>query len=72
MLKTYFSRYSGAILDKKSFGKKAEPPPVKTAGGRGRCKRTKGRNLVERLIREKDAALAFAFNKEVTFKNNLA
>jgi transposase len=54
------------------FGEKAEPPPVKTAGGRGRCKRTKGRNLVERLIREKDAVLAFAFNKEVPFTNNLA
>jgi transposase len=54
------------------YGEKAEPPPVKTAGGRGRLKRTKGRNLVERLIREKDAALAFAFNKGVPFTNNLA
>ena len=35
-------------------------------------KRTKGRNLVERLIREQDAVLAFAFNKEVPFTNNLA
>jgi len=45
---------------------------VKTAGRKGRYKRTQGRNLVERLIREKDAVLAFAFNKEVPFTNNLA
>jgi transposase len=54
------------------FGEKAEPPPVKMTEGRGRYKRTKGRNLVERLIREKDGVLAFAFNKEVPFTNNLA
>jgi transposase len=55
-----------------SIGEKAEPPPVSTPGRRGRCKRTKGRNLVERLINKKDAVLAFAFNKEVPFTNNLA
>lgn len=55
-----------------SIGEKAEPPPVSTPGRRGRCKRTKGRNLVERLISKKDAVLAFAFNEEVPFTNNLA
>lgn len=54
------------------IGEKSESPPVKTAGRKGRFKRTKGRNLVERLIREKDAVLAFAFNREVPFTNNLA
>ena len=54
------------------IGEKSEPPPMKTAGRKGRYKRTKGRNLVERLIKEKDAVLAFAFNKEVPFTNNLA
>jgi transposase len=54
------------------IGEKTEPPPVKTTGRKGRYKRTKGRNLVERLIREQDAILAFAFNKEVPFTNNLA
>ena len=54
------------------IGEKEESPPVKTTGRKGRYKRTKGRNLVERLIREKDAVLAFAFNKEVPFTNNLA
>jgi len=54
------------------IGEKAESPPVKTTGRKGRYKRTRGRNLVERLIRERDAILAFAFNKEVPFTNNLA
>jgi len=54
------------------IGEKSEPPPIKVKGKRGRYKRTKGRNLVERLIREQDAVLAFAFNKEVPFTNNLA
>ena len=54
------------------IGEKLEPPPKKTPGKRGRYKRTKGRNLVERLIREQDAVLAFAFNKDVPFTNNLA
>jgi len=53
-------------------GEQAEPLPRKTPGKKGRYKRTKGRNLVERLIREKDAVLAFAFNEEVPFTNNLA
>ena len=55
-----------------TIGEKWEPPPIKTTGKRGRYKRSKGRNLVERLMREQDAVLAFAFNKEVPFTNNLA
>jgi len=55
-----------------NIGEKEEPPPKKTKGKRGRYKRTKGRNLVERLIREQHAVLAFAFNKNVPFTNNLA
>lgn len=53
------------------IGEKKEPPPIKKQC-KGRMKRTKGRNLVERLIREKEAVLAFAFNKKVPFTNNLA
>lgn len=53
-------------------GLMAEPPPIKEPGKRGRYKRTKARNLVERLMREQDAVLAFAFNEEVPFTNNLA
>lgn len=55
-----------------SIGEKTESPPVKVPGRKGRHKRTKGRNLVERLISKKDAVLAFAFNPEVPFTNNLA
>jgi transposase len=54
------------------IGERSEPLPEKPPGKRGRYKRTKGRNLVERLISEKDAVLAFAFNKDVPFTNNLA
>ncbi len=54
------------------MGEKLEPPPIKTPGKKGRYKRTKARNLIERLISEQDAVLAFAFNKKVPFTNNLA
>jgi transposase len=48
-----------------------EPAPEKT-GKRGKLKRTKGRNLLERLQKYKEAVLAFAFNAEVPFTNNQA
>jgi transposase len=50
---------------------KQEPPPEKT-GTRGKLKRTKGRNLMERLQKYKPAVLAFAFHAEVPFTNNQA
>jgi len=51
------------------LGEKTEPPPIRT---KGRKKRTKGRNLVERLIKDQEMILAFAFNKNIPFTNNLA
>ncbi len=50
------------------------PPPDKTnrKGKRGRVKRTKARNLLERLIEFEDDALRFMDNKIVPFTNNLA
>jgi len=54
------------------IGERREPSPVKILKKRGRYKRTKGRNLVERLLKEQEAVLAFAFNKQVPFTNNLA
>jgi transposase len=54
------------------ISEKCEPLPMKKNAEKGRHKRTKGRNLIERLIREQDAVLAFAFNQEVPFTNNLA
>lgn len=54
------------------IAQKSEPPPLKVQGKKGKYKRTKGRNLIERLIKEKEAMLAFAFNQNVPFTNNLA
>lgn len=47
-----------------------EPPPMQ--GKRGKPKKTKGRNLLQRLIKHQDAVLAFAFHQEVPFTNNQA
>jgi transposase len=49
-----------------------EPPPEKIEGKRGKIKKTKARNLLERLIVHKEKVLAFAFNEHVPFTNNLA
>lgn len=48
-----------------------EPLPIKTSG-KGKDKRTKGRNLLERLQKFKPNVLAFAFNEQVPFTNNQA
>jgi len=50
------------------------PPPDKEnrKGKRGRVKRTKARNLMERLIQFEDDVLRFMDNKIVPFTNNLA
>lgn len=52
-------------------GQQEEPLPQKK-GKKGKLKRTKGRNLLERLEKLKDSVLAFAFNAEVPFTNNQA
>jgi transposase len=49
-----------------------EPPPQKSASGRGRPKATKGRNLLGRFKQHQSAVLAFAFHEEVAFTNNQA
>lgn len=54
-----------------SIGQLEEPQPQKT-GKKGKLKRTKGRNLLERLEKYKTEVLAFAFNAHVPFTNNLA
>jgi transposase len=48
-----------------------EPPPTR-GHRRGKATRTKGRNLLERLITYKQAVLAFALYDEVPFTNNQA
>ncbi len=52
-----------------------ELPPIvffKANGQTGRSRRSKGRNLLDRLIRHQDAVLAFAFEPGVPFTNNQA
>ncbi|MBX2890546.1 MAG: IS66 family transposase [Saprospiraceae bacterium] len=56
---------------------KEEPPPISRQVGtgkkpRGKPKKTKGRNLFDRLSKYQNAVLAFAFNTEVPFSNNQA
>lgn len=52
-------------------GKKEEPPPIKS-GKRGKYKRSKGLNLLERLEKHKESVLAYAFDPDIPFTNNLA
>ena len=47
-----------------------EPPPQ--IGKRGKPKNSKGRNLLNRLVQHQAAVLAFAFEQNVPFTNNLA
>ena len=55
-----------------TYADQAEPPPQKSASGRGRPKATKGRNLLNRLKKYQTAVYAFAFQQAVPFTNNEA
>jgi len=63
-----FEKKYNRILDE---AEKEEPPPEKT-NRRGKLKRTKGRNLLERLKKYKESVLLFATETEVPFTNNQA
>jgi transposase len=52
-------------------GLAANPPPIKT-GKRGRPKQTKGKNLVDRLDKHREAVLRFMYDFRVPFDNNRA
>ena len=52
--------------------KECPPPDPSPRKKRGRVKKTKARNLLERLIEHKDAVLRFIQNPEVPFTNNQA
>lgn len=47
-----------------------EPPPIKSK--RGKPKNSKGRNLLNRLVKYQNGVLAFAFNQAIPFTNNQA
>lgn len=53
------------------LAQREEPPPIRRHRT-GKATRTKGRNLLERLITYKQAVLAFALHEVVPFTNNQA
>ena len=59
--------YQGLLED----GLKANPPPKRT-GKRGRPKQSKGKNLVDRLDKHREAVLRFMHDFRVPFDNNQA
>lgn len=62
----YINQYR-AIL---KYGEKESPPPILIEGKRGRQKKTKSRNLLERLQDYEDDVLRFMLDKAVPFTNN--
>ena len=50
----------------------AEEPPPKREHQKGKLKRTKGRNLLERMRKHQESVLRFAREEEVPFTNNQA
>lgn len=67
-LARYEVRYQGLIEQ----GMVANPMPSERVGRRGPLKRSKGRNLVERLDRRQDEVLRFMYDHRVPFDNNQA
>lgn len=63
----YEKRYKEII----EAGEKEEPPPERR-NPKGKLKRTKGRNLLERLRKHEEAVMRFAREEKVPFTNNQA
>jgi transposase len=53
-------------------GQKEHPPPLKQEGKRGKVKKSKTQNLLERFIRHKNEMLRFIRDFSIPFDNNLA
>ncbi len=62
----YINQYR-AIIKK---GEKESPPPIPVKGKRGRPKKSKSRNLLERLQNYESDVLRFMVEKDVPFTNN--
>lgn len=63
-----YQKYYRRIL--KQAEKTCIPPPERVKGQRGRVKRSKSRNLLERFIHYEQDVLRFMSNKDVPFTNN--
>ena len=81
LLELYGERQKGSLVANKPYWiekyqqicqRAQAQEPIPEANGRGRPKKTKGRNLLIRLMEHQQAVLAFAFEPEVPFTNNLA
>ena len=66
-LQSIESRYREILEGAKS----SLPPPLRT-GKRGKLKKTKQQNFIERLFEHKGSVLAFVYDFRVPFDNNLA
>jgi transposase len=62
-------RFEARYQELLEAGLKANPPPERT-GKRGRPKQTKGKNLVDRLDKHREAVLRFMHDFKVPFDNN--
>ena len=70
-IQAFEARYQ-QILDEGYAQNPLPPPPASAKKKRGRRKKTKPRNLLERLDEHREEVLAFMYDLNVPFENNLA
>ena len=63
---SYIKQYRAILKE----GEKESPPPLRVEGKRGRLKKTKSRNLLERLQNYEDDVLRFMIDQDIPFTNN--